>query len=382
MSDGTLIGIDQLVLGAATSCDLTNLDGTVAVSAGTPITPLLIKNLKSAGVIGLVADKPDCFNHTLAPRRPSLEIIASRISEMRMRSGITSPLAESTANQVLGTLAMCYKALSRGKNPHLDAVIETIDLIIHDLELCDSCPVCGTDYKNLNLLDRLLYDAVNMGVMLGWYMRMADFPIDEIRAGILGGLLHDVGMLQVPSVLVNRAAVLTEQQLMEIRRHPYLGVRALSPFRELIPQTSMDIVLLHHERDDGNGYPLRRAGDKIPRAAAIAHIVDSFHALISHRPHRPGFTSHQAIDILMRDSGRSYNRDELKLLIKKIGRYPIGSAVILSSNEIGVVIDQADKSPYKPVIDVYFSSQHQFSQTPRRMNLSRESATYIKQVVK
>ena len=113
--------------------------------------------------------------------------------------------------------------------------------------------------------------------------------LDKERISVLrlGALLHDVGKLVVPSAVLLKRGPLTEEELGLMRRHPAAGARMLRSLGA--PETILPLVLHHHERWDGDGYPTGRRGDDIPLEARVLCIADSFDAMTSTRPYRtPG----------------------------------------------------------------------------------------------
>jgi HD-GYP domain-containing protein (c-di-GMP phosphodiesterase class II) len=382
VSQGTLIGIDQLVLGATAACDLADLDGRIVISTGTPITPQLLSRIKEAGIVGLVAGRSDCFSHHLTARRPSIDAIASRILEMQRRSGITNPLTSQTLDYARKTLRDSFQALSDNKLPNLIVLNGLVTRILHDIELIDTAPLPYPRRNCEDIVDRLVDGAIDMAILIAWHLHKAGKDEDTISAAALGGLLHDIGILYVSPSTLKRNTALTTSEFREIKRHPYLGARVLSPFGNDLPSITRDIILLHHEREDGQGYPLKRGGDSIPDITQLAHILDSYVALVSPRPQRDAFPPHKAIEILLRDSGKSFSPTSLRQFVERTGRYPLGCAVVLSTNEVGVVVGQGKGGPFRPVVDVYFSRHHQFSQTARRVDLAHDGLKYVRQVVK
>jgi hypothetical protein len=382
VSQGTLIGIDQLVLGATTTCDLLDLDGRVAVSTGTLITPQLLKRIKHAGIIGLVAGRPDYAGHHVTSARPSIDVIASRISEMQRRSGIAgsniSP-AGKFARQVLGET---FTKIASGRLPEMDILDAVVDRILHETELDRISPLPAPRQSHDTLVERLVDGAIDTGILMGWHMKKAGESNDVCRAATLGGLLHDTGLLFVSHKAITCTGALTQSDRREIRRHPYLAIRALSPLGKRIPGLTQDIILLHHERMDGRGYPFGRSCESVPKAARLAHIIDAYTALVSPRPHRASMSPHRAISILLRESGSGFCRNTLREFIERTGRYPLGSAVVLSSNEVGVVVGIGSGGPFKPVVDIYFSKHHKFSQTAQRIDLSSEPMRYVRHVMR
>jgi len=382
VSQGTLIGIDQLVLGATTTCDLLDLEGRVAVSTGTPITPQLLNRIKSSGIIGLIAGRPDYASHHVTSSRPSINAIASRISEMQRRSGIAGSQMSRAGKFARKVLSDAFRTIASGGLPEMEILDAVVERILHETELERISPLPSPRKSHDTLVDRLVDSATDNAVLMGWHLKKAGEPIETVRAGTLGALLHDVGFLFVSHKTINCAGALSLSDRREIRRHPYLGMRALSPLGERIPKAVQDVILLHHERIDGKGYPFGRSGEGIPKVSRLAHIIDSYTALVSPRPHRGSMSPHQAISILLRESGTGFCRETLRDFISRTGRYPLGSAVVLSSNEVGVVVGIGSGGPFKPVVDVYYSKHHHFSQTAQRIDLSDEPMRYVRHVMR
>ena len=131
--------------------------------------------------------------------------------------------------------------------------------------------------------------------------------LDKERLAVLrlGALLHDVGKLVVPSVVLLKCGPLTEEELRLMRRHPAAGARMLRTLGA--PETILPLVLHHHERWDGDGYPTGRRGDDIPLEARVLCIADSFDAMTSTRPYRASWTPDEALEELERCAGTQFD---------------------------------------------------------------------------
>ena len=118
-------------------------------------------------------------------------------------------------------------------------------------------------------------------------------------------LLHDIGKIGIPYHVLNKRDALTPDEFRVLRSHPDVGARILAPFdflSELVP-----IVLHHHERWDGGGYPRGLAGEAIPLGARILAVVDTWHSLVSHRPYRMGLDHATALAELERCAGTQFD---------------------------------------------------------------------------
>ncbi|MCE5192241.1 MAG: HD domain-containing protein [Actinomycetia bacterium] len=140
--------------------------------------------------------------------------------------------------------------------------------------------------------------SVSVGVELG-------LDSDAIADLKLAAVLHDVGMLEVPLEILSARRMLTAEEELLVKRHPSAGARIVrtARFNDEVQQA----VLAHHERVDGSGYPHGLRGDQIPLLARIIAVCDSYHAMISNRPHRPALTQMAAIAELRGALNRAYD---------------------------------------------------------------------------
>lgn len=120
-----------------------------------------------------------------------------------------------------------------------------------------------------------------------------------------GGLLHDVGKIGVPAAVLDKPGALTDEEWEVMRAHTTLGGRILEPigrYADVIP-----IVLYHHERWDGSGYPRGLAGEAIPLLARVLAVADVYDALTSERPYRAGMDVGTAMRIIERGRGTHFD---------------------------------------------------------------------------
>lgn len=116
-----------------------------------------------------------------------------------------------------------------------------------------------------------------------------------------GALLHDVGKVAVPAEILHKAGPLSAEEEAVMRRHPRHGYHLVRDLVFLGP--ALDVVLSHHERWDGDGYPNGLSGESIPLAARIFAVADTYDAITSDRPYRPARGHRQAVAELRRVAG-------------------------------------------------------------------------------
>lgn len=120
-----------------------------------------------------------------------------------------------------------------------------------------------------------------------------------------GALLHDIGKIGIPDAILRKPGSLTTQEWTRMREHPLLGGRILSGVRFL--ESASLIVVQHHERWDGRGYPYGLSGTEIDRNARIFAVADAFDAMISDRVYRAGRTFSEATEELSRRAGQQFD---------------------------------------------------------------------------
>ena len=145
----------------------------------------------------------------------------------------------------------------------------------------------------------------------------------SIRAG---ALLHDIGKIAIPEYILNKPTALTETEYEKMKIHPVVGANMLNTIE--FPYPLIPMVKWHHERWDGNGYPDGLKGAEIPSNARILALVDCYDALTTNRPYRSPMEREQVIQFFLREAGRSYDPNIVKVFIDHLDEIEaVGKAV-------------------------------------------------------
>jgi putative nucleotidyltransferase with HDIG domain len=140
---------------------------------------------------------------------------------------------------------------------------------------------------------------------------------DEIAAVQLGALFHDIGKIGIPDGILRKPERLTEEEWIEMKLHPLIGANLLAHVPNL--ERVRPIVLAHHERYDGTGYPNGTSGNDIPLAAQIIAVADAFEAMTSTRPYRQALTREAAVRELRAVAGHQLNPVVVEVFIGILG---------------------------------------------------------------
>ncbi|MFB9274949.1 HD-GYP domain-containing protein [Cohnella cellulosilytica] len=136
----------------------------------------------------------------------------------------------------------------------------------------------------------------------------------SIRNLVRGCFIHDIGKLLVPNEVLDSTMPLTDEQWALIKRHPEFGTDILEGKEELDAEI-VQLVLCHHERWDGGGYPRGLKGEEIPLNARICSVVDAFDTMMSPRPYRRRKSLDEAMEELQKHAGTQFDAEIVKYFI-------------------------------------------------------------------
>lgn len=150
-----------------------------------------------------------------------------------------------------------------------------------------------------------------LAVAIAKKMALDDKTVETIR---IATILHDIGKISIPSEILNKAGQLTDLEKDLIKTHPLTGyeIAKMIPFEGPVAE----IILQHHERLNGSGYPHGISGQDILLGARILAVADVFEAMVSHRPYRPALGAEKAIEEISKNSGILYDADVVEACLE------------------------------------------------------------------
>ena len=141
-------------------------------------------------------------------------------------------------------------------------------------------------------------------------------PADEVQGVRMAALLHDIGKLAVPEHILSKPGPLTEEEFLKVKIHPQIGAEIIGavPF----PYAVAPLILAHHERWDGKGYPNGLKGEQIPLGARILTVVDYFDALTSDRPYHAAVSDSEALTIIRGEAAAALDPAVVALFVSML----------------------------------------------------------------
>ncbi len=201
-------------------------------------------------------------------------------------------------------------------------------------------------------------------------------PEDKLHTLALGALYHDIGLLRMPDAIRYSHQPLSDEQRILMQQHPVLGYELLTQIPDF-PEDVLNIVLTHHERMDGNGYPNRIPSARLSPLARMLAIVSGFESLIWPRPDRPAQTPASALSKLYDSKACVFDAQLVANFILATKVYPTGCLIELNNGLVGVIADSGCAPDFLPRITLLTDAQKQLVPNPEEIDLSQKNAAGI-----
>ncbi|MCH5138574.1 HD-GYP domain-containing protein [Clostridiaceae bacterium UIB06] len=256
---------------------------------------------------------------------------------------------EDLKQKTIRRLPNIFQNIIDGNRESLKESLKTIDdLMDYIIEEAD----ISTNLYEISKYDEYTYihcvDTGIMSIILGRALNWSKADLKELG---ISSILHDIGKIEVSEKLINKKGPLTKEEFEEVKKHAAYGYRILKN-ADIVSDNILEGVLQHHERVDGNGYPLGIKGDKINKFAKIISLCDVFTAISANRSYRKAFNPNEAYEYILANVNRMFDEEVVYSFRKNFYIYPLGVCVRLSNKVEGYVIRQNKSFPDRPIIRV------------------------------
>ncbi len=320
-------------------------DGVPLLRAGVTITPRYRELLARAGISAIYVEDDVSAGIAVDP------IIDDQTREVATRA-------------VSGAYTTARDSLGRGRRLAPEAVRELEDVVRRIMAQIESSGGAARALADLSSADGYTFqhsiDVTALGLLIGsryfnthgWVNFRGESRFDEMedRLSILGVglLLHDIGKLAIPLGILNKPGKLTAEEWSIMKTHPRAGVDMLdgSRWSPLVKA----VVLRHHERWNGAGYPDGRVGTEIHQMARIAAVADVFDAITSERLYAPAQPAHEGVRAIMAGRGTLFEPAVVDAFLQVVAPFPAGTEVELTDGRIGIVASVPDQALDRPVV--------------------------------
>lgn len=204
---------------------------------------------------------------------------------------------------------------------------------------------------NLRLYDDATYThCINVALITNILAQWLKWSPEEIEIATQAGLFHDIGKLLIPGSIITKPGALTDDEFGVVKTHPQKGYDAMKNMN--ISAHVKNAALMHHERCDGTGYPLRLRGPQIDKFAKAVAIADVYDAMTSARYYRGPICPFIAISMFEDEGFQKYDPEMIMAFLNNIVNTYLLNTVRLNTGEVGEIIFVNSASLSKPTIKV------------------------------
>lgn len=314
--------------------------GRILIARKTPLDAFLIDALQKMNVSGIYIregeEDPEEHDIEISPN------VAKTIETQTVEDRSKVRLSESVKKRVSEGMQYLYcNTSSTGFTQAANAISDDLlDAIMENNAL-------ALDVNTLRVSDEYTFrHSVDVATISMIMAKKAGLPREEIRQVGIAGLLHDIGKSLIPKEILNKTGRLSHDEFLIMKKHPLLGYDILKNKKELSPEIIRG-ALQHHEKMNGQGYPLGLTAPQIGPYARILSVADIYDALVTERPYKKSFSQRDSVEILMTMT-EELDMEALKSFLGSIILYPVGSTVTLSNGERARVVQNNSNYPLRP----------------------------------
>lgn len=182
--------------------------------------------------------------------------------------------------------------------------------------------------------------------------RSLNYDRKKLESLAMGTMLHDIGKISLDRRILYKKEKLTSDELHYVKQHALIGYNLIQDCSDL-SEASKNIVLNHHERLNGSGYPYGLKGNQIDEYSKIVGIADVYDALTADRCYRKKWKTNEALKYLIENSGTLFDAELVRIFMQQIAIFPNGTIVRLSDGRLALVKKQNKNFPLRPIIRVF-----------------------------
>ncbi len=325
------VGVDENIIGCYLGEDVYSVGGNMIVPSDTIITEYILQKLLDFRI-----DKVFIYNSNPVHGDDYL-------SDKNLNEDQKKYIEDvNTAKKMLQDLAS-------GKELDLGMAENISEHIYSKINDCGSIMDC---VNSVRIADAYTYShLVNVSVYSMLLGKWLGFSKKQLKEVVMAGLLHDVGKSYIPEEILNKRGPLTEQEYEIMKRHTIYGYEIVKKCKDI----SMDVkraVIMHHEKEDGTGYPFGIKGSQKNLYSKIVTISDIFDAITSERVYRGRQTPFTAFKELESVGFDTVDPKIMMVMFANMPSYYVGSKVKLENGEIGEVVYVPNQCAYAPVVRV------------------------------
>ena len=294
--------------------------------------------------------------------------LGSNILESKQEFNVKMTQAKALISTSKNVQRKIFQHIKEGAEIDLCSVKNLTTELIDTLFTNSDALMCAINIRKKD--EYLLEHSFAVSTLMALFSRYLGIEKTIIRELAIGAFLHDIGKIRTPDHILHKPGKLTTDEFGIMKLHVNHSIDIVKSISG-ISRTSLDIVGLHHEKLNGEGYPYGFAGQQISRFGRMLSICDIYDALTADRCYKEGLTQLKSFGILrnLAQSGQ-LDLDLVNAFIKCMGVYPVGSLVRLNSNRLAIVEGHNQADPIHPKVNSFYSLDKRDFEHSNKIDLS------------
>lgn len=351
-----ITSIEKVKIGDILGQDIFDHSGSIMLRKGVTLTARYIHNLYNLGI-------------------SYLYVFDERLSD------IESPINEQL-DSLKKQLAQSFRAMNKRIDFGLGCDLKDITSVLNDII---DFTISNKDVNDILSGDLRSHDnytyvhSLNTTLLSIFFGTHKNISKSKSLDLALGAFLHDIGKIDVPLHILNKEDNFTDEEFTIMKNHPIYGYNRSKLFPGLQEETRR-IILEHHERINGSGYPFGKTGDEISLYSKIVSVSDVYDALTGDRIYRKAFPHKEAYEHMLAGSGILFDEGIIAMFKDHFYIYPVGIKIKLSDGCEGFVVQNNKGFPDKPIVRIFCDGEGQTT-APYQVNLIEQLNICVEDVI-
>jgi HD-GYP domain-containing protein (c-di-GMP phosphodiesterase class II) len=273
-------------------------------------------------------------------------------------------------NEAVKVMTTAMRSIRDGQKVDQNSMAPLVDDLVESIYNNSNAMLCLNRIRDRD--SYTFQHSVSVCTLTTAFGKHLNLPKNASKHIAVGALLHDLGKMYIPNEVLNKPDKLTPAEFDIMKSHVLQAKKAFKDY-DSITAAAESVIMQHHEKYDGSGYPYRLKGEEISQIGLMGAIVDVYDALTADRVYHAGMSPTEALRKLY-DWGKYHFKMELvEQFIKCVGIYPSGTLVALTGGFVGVVLEPSTKGSIRPKIRIVFDSKKTLSVKPFDLDLSDDN---------
>ncbi len=328
-----IVSVNELAKDMVLAREVIDLEtGRVLLGKGTPVLPQYSERLQKSNINYLYVEDPPSDGD-------GIEIVPEICDEIR--------------SQAEDSLQKIFLRLQLSQEPEYRSAMQITQELIR--EVLAKREIMINVYELRNKGGDFIGHSVNVAFLSLLMGNNLQYDDEKLRNLGTGALLHDIGMTGLPAELVNKTHGFSPEEQLLYEQHPVIGYHAVKDSWEISP-LARGVVLAHHERSDGSGYPRRLLKGDIHEFARIVGLADCFEELTGGHPFSRQLKIQEAVELLEAKAECWFESEWVQAFTNRILLCPTGTTVRLNDGSVAIVLAQNKGFPTRPVVRIFLDA--------------------------